>query len=311
MARPAVNRLPSAVPSMRFPVAGALLLPFIGAAAAALSPGCRSATRAPSARVQDPVAVVDGVAIGRAAVAVEMRRSGRGAREALADLIDFELLATAAARALGADPDLDDTRDRAAVQRMIERELEPKLTREAIPDSLLHGIYEKAHSVFVHPRLVQVALLSVYTGVRMKDAPRARALETAHALDAYVRSHPSATPDDFEAIASLPAWRDARVKHNRLFQAIDQPFSADVGRVVATLQHPGDTTPLMSDESGYHIARYVSERPPENLSFVDARERLRDEIAARWKQGQFLEYAQAAANPHQIEGFPERFDPSH
>ena len=253
------------------------------------------------------VAVVDGAPIGRAELVAEMRRSGKNARDALSDLIDFELLAARAQRAAGPDPEIEEVRDRAAVQRMIERELEPRLTREAIPDPVLRGVYEKARGVFVHPRLVEVALLSVYTGARMKDQPRARARETALALEAYLRSHPPPTPEAFEAVAGEATWKEQRVKHARLFQSLDEPLAADVGRVVATLKGPGDTTPLISAESGFHIARYVSERPPENVTFEQARDRLRDQIAERWRQAQFLEYAQAAAGPHRIEAFPERF----
>jgi hypothetical protein len=153
-----------------------------------------------------------------------------------------------------------------------------------------------------------VALLSVYTGGRMKDQPRAQARDTALALDAYLGSHPPATPEAFEAVASDPIWREQRVKHTRLFQALDEPFPADVGRVVATLKGPGDTTPLITAESGFHIARYISERPPENVTFEEARDRLRDQVFERWRRSQFLEYAQAAAGPHTIEAYPERFE---
>jgi len=96
------------------------------------------------------------------------------------------------------------------------------------------------------------------------------------------------------------------VKRARLMQALDEPFEAAVGRVVATLKAPGDTTPLISADSGYHIARYISERPPENVSFEEARPRLRDQIYERWRQSAFLDFAQAAAGPHAIEAYPER-----
>jgi hypothetical protein len=235
-----------------------------------------------------------------------MRRGGKPARDALADLIDFELLAGEAARVVGDDPDLEDARNRASVQRMIERELEPKLAREAIPDSVLRELYNQAHSAFVHPRLVEVALLSVYTGARMKDEPRARAHETARALEAYLHTRAATTPEDFAAVAQEPGWRERRVKLARVWQAFDEPFSAEVGRAVASLRHAGDTTPLVTTESGYHIARYISERPPENITFEVARDRLRDQIAERWRQVQFLEYAQTAASAHTIEAFPER-----
>lgn len=286
---------------------GPLRWTLLGVAVGASAASCHPASDRARAAPVEIVAEVDGVPIGRADLVAEVRRSGKSARDALADLIDFELLAGRAQRATGADPEVEEARSRAAVQRMIELELEPKLTREAIPDPVLRGVYDKARSVFVHPRLVEVALLSVYTGARMKDEPRAQARATALALESYLRGHPPPTPEAFEAVAAEPTWKEQRVKHARLFQALDEPFAADVGRVVATLKGPGDTTPLITAESGFHLARYVSERPPENVTFEQARERLRDQIAERWRQSRFLEYAQAAAGPHRIEAFPERF----
>jgi hypothetical protein len=143
----------------------------------------------------------------------------------------------------------------------------------------------------------------------MKDEPRARALETARALEVYVRARPASTAEDFKAIADAPSWRDRRVKYARLWQALDEPFAADVGRVVAALRRPGETTPLIAAESGFHLALYLGERPAENVAFEQARATLADEIFERWRQGQFLEFAQAAANPHRIEAFPERLAP--
>ena len=278
------------------------------AAGVASSAACHPRARPAAAAGPDAVAEIDGVSISLRDLRAEMVRSGKDARAALAGLIDLEVLAGAAARAgTATDPDVADARDRAAVQRMIERDLEPRLTRDAVPDTVLRQVYDKALSVFVHPRLVEVAMLSVYTGARMKDEPRARALDTARALDAYLRSHPPPTPDAFEAVASQPSWKEQRVKHARLLQALDEPFAADVGRVVGQLKGPGDTTPLISAESGYHIARYVSERPPENISFEAARDRLRDQVLDRWRASAFLDYTQAAAGPHVIEAFPERF----
>ena len=253
------------------------------------------------------IAAVDGAPISREQLLNEMRRTGKDARVALDQLIDDQLLATEAARALDPDdPDVLEATARAAVQLMLEREVEPRLGKDSIPDATLRSLYDKAHSAFVHPRLVEIALLSVYTGARMRDEPRARALETAKALEAYVRARPVATPDDFRAIAGEPAWRDRHVKYARIWQGLDEPFAADLGRPVSTLTRPGQTTPLIVAESGDHLARYIGERPPENVTFEMARPTLRDQIAERWRQAQFLDFVQAAANPHRIEAFPER-----
>jgi hypothetical protein len=287
----------------------ALLLSLI-ACALACTRAAPQVDLATSNATGEAVAHVDGVPIRASDVAAEMRRGGGPPRAALDRLIDFELLAAAAAPTTSpaADPDVAEARDQVAVQLLVERELETHLGKDAIPDDVLRDLYQKAQSVFVHPRLVEVGLLIVYTGARMKDQPRAEAIATAHALEAYVRDKP-ATPENWKALAMQPAWHDRKVQFARTWQALDEPFPIEVGRAVATLRHPGDTTPLVVDEMGCFLACYISERPPENITFEQARDKLRDQVHERWKKAQFLEFAQAAANPHRIEAYPERFAP--
>jgi hypothetical protein len=262
---------------------------------------------APRAASDAVVARVAGAPIYASDVAGEMRRSGTATRAALDAVIDRELLAAAAARAIdGGDPDLRDTRRRAMVEAMLERELEPRIGRGDIPDSELRAVYDRARSFFVHPRLVEVGLLTVYTGARMKDEPRARALATAQALAAEVARRPARTPEDLKALAEDSAWKDRRVKYARVWQAYDDPLPAEVGRAVAQLERPGDTTPLVTSEVGYHVARYISERPPESVTFEQARDSLRDKIFDRWRQARFLSYVQSLAGPHDIQAYPER-----
>jgi hypothetical protein len=276
--------------------------------------GCGGRTGAPrdvaaANVIGDVVAHVDGVSIHAGDVTAEMRRGGGPPRAALDRLIDFELLAAAAARTVtpASDGAVAEARDQAAVQLLLEREMEPHLGKDSIPDDVLRDLYQKALGAFVHPRLVEVSLLIVYTGARMRDAPRAQSLETARALESYVNVHDKrASPDAWKAIASEPQWRDRRVQFTRTWQALDEPFPIEVGRAVAALQHPGDTTQLIVNEMGCFLACYVSERPAENVTFEQARGKLRDQIYERWKKAQFLEFAQAAANPHRIDAYPER-----
>ena len=274
------------------------------------SHGDLGASNATGAGAGDVLATVDGIPIHASDVALEVRRGGGSTRAALDRLIDFELLAAAAATTVSpaTDGDVAEARDQAAVQMLLERELEPHLGKDSIPDDVLRDLYQKAQSVFVHPRLVEIGLLVVYTGARMKDQPRAEAVATAHALEAYLHGEP-ATPENWKAIATLPAWHDRKVQFTRTWQALDEPFPIEVGRAVGNLQHPGETTPLVINEVGCFLACYVSERPPENVTFEQARNQLRDRVHERWKKAQFLEFAQSAANPHRIEAYPERFAP--
>jgi hypothetical protein len=75
---------------------------------------------------------------------------------------------------------------------------------------------------------------------------------------------------------------------------------------VARLKKPGDTTPLIEDESGYHIARYISERAPKNVSFEEARAGLRDTMFEPWRQARFLKFVEDLGRDHTIEAYPER-----
>ncbi len=196
------------------------------------------------------------------------------------------------------------------MQLLLERELEPHLGKDAIPDDVLRDLYQKALSVFVHPRLVEVGLLIVYTGARMKDEPRAEALETARALEAYVHvTTCGQRPTPGRRSPPSPPGATARCSSPGPGKRSTSPSPIEVGRAVATLQHPGDTTPLIVNEMGCFLACYVSERPPENVTFEQARDKLRDQVYERWKKAQFLEFAQTAANPHRIEAYPERFAP--
>jgi len=266
-----------------------------------------SSSRAPAPAASAPVATVAGAPILAADVAAEMRRGRRTAREALGALVDFELLARAAARSIpDDDPDVVEARRSAMVQQLLERELEPRLDSSAIPEPELRAVYEKAHSIFVHPRLVEIVILSVYTGARMKDEPRARALAAARELEAAVRLRPAAGPPDLEALAKEPTWRERHVKYARVWQGLNEPFEAEVGRAVAALAHPGDTTALITSESGYHIARYIAERPPEDISFEQAAPKLRAQIHGRWRQAAFIRLTDQLAGAHQIEAFPDQ-----
>ena len=155
------------------------------------------------------VARVGTVEIKQADVLRQMRFSGKAPREALDELIRFELLAAAASAVVPAsDPDVVQAQAGAAVARMIAHEIEPRLGKQDVPDVVLRDVYEKARKAFVHPRLVEVAMLNVYTGARMKDAPRASAAETARALEQYLRQQPQQTVDGFQVIAGGLRNRD-------------------------------------------------------------------------------------------------------
>jgi hypothetical protein len=189
----------------------------------------------------------------------------------------------------------------ALVQRLIEREIEPNLRPEATPDSALRPLYDRARESFVHPRLVEIGVLAIYTGALMKKEIRETREQTAKELATFLRSHPQRTLDEFAAVARDPVWSARNVVFVRLLQSPDSPLSKVVGTEVAKLRMPGDTTQLVIDEKGAFIARYIDERPPENITFEQARDKLLAGFYEQWRRQQFLEFTTRLTQHHRVE----------
>jgi hypothetical protein len=254
------------------------------------------------------VAEVGGVAIHAAAVAAEMRRLGVDARQALERLVSFELLAREAGERVG-PPDVEDRAevDAIMVQRLIEREIEPRLVAAAIPDEEVRALYERGKKRFVHGRLVEVAVMAVFTGARMAPEPRARAAATARALAAAVAARPGRTAADLQTLSGDPAWSERGVGFTVTWQSLDEPFPRVLGEAIHALHDPGQTTPLVGDETGYYIARYLSEKPPANVTFEQAAPQLRAEMHEPWRRQKFLRLTMELGAEHEVEVFPDRF----
>jgi hypothetical protein len=130
--------------------------------------------------------------IHAAEVTAQAQRTGSPPRQALDDLIRFQLLVERARQRVAGKTDRDPTADPLLVQRLLERDLEPTLRPQDIPDEELRRAYEQVKTYYVRPRMVEVGLLSVYTGPNMKPAPRARAQETARLLEQHLARNPRA-----------------------------------------------------------------------------------------------------------------------
>jgi len=283
----------------------------LGMAAAVLgchaSPGDTAATARPGEAV---VARVDGLAISAADVAAQMAAvPGLDRRAALEERIVFELLAReAAARDL---PPLT-ADERAALvaaraQRIVERDLEPHLTRAAIADADVRSLYERGRPRFVHGRLVQTAVAHIFTGARMKPEPRARAEQNARLFLAAVAEHPPHTAAELDALASAPLWSERKVGVTTVWQDVEgaQPFPSVVARALGPLKTPGALTGLIGDETGFYVAMYLAEKPAENRALADVAAGLRAEMYEPWRRQRFLQLAMELTAGHDIEAFPD------
>ena len=257
---------------------------------------------APSPDLGEVVAKVGLVPIFAKQVEAEAKRTGKSNRSVLNDLIASNLLAEHAKRAgfvlvHSKDQDVQS----ALVQRLIERDLEPNLLPTSMPDSVLRPLWERARDTFVHPRLVEVGVLAVFTGAEMDREERRTREQTVREMAAYVRSHPTSTLDAFSALALDPVWSARHVVFRKMLQGLDTPLSKAVGTEVAKLRTAGDTTPLIVDENGGFVARYIGERPPENITFESVRGKLLAGSYERWRHQQFLDYTTKLSQHHHVE----------
>jgi hypothetical protein len=264
-------------------------------------------TPSPSADLGNVVARVGQVPILARQVEAEAKRAGKPLADAAKDLIASYLLAEQARlhgyRPVGvSDPDVQS----ALVQRLLERELEPSLRPEDVPDSDLRPFYERAREHFVHARFVEIGLLAIYTGAGMQKEDREPREQTARELALYLKKHPPKTLDEFATIASDPTWSGRSVEFKRFFQSADRPLAKAVGDEVAKLHAPGDTTPLVVDEDGAFIARYISDRPAEHVTFEETRGKLLWGTYDQWRHKKFLDFTNNLARRHRVELFPDR-----
>jgi hypothetical protein len=250
------------------------------------------------------VARVGEVPIFAAEVAGQAARTGQSPRQALAQLIDLHLLAEAVRgqwppqdhdpRALALEREM-------LVQRLLERDLETVLRPEDMPDSAVRVLYDSALDKFVHPRLVEVAVLALTPGKRALPAVRAEARKTMTELKAQVDLRKERTPEDLQAALAEGKWREKRVQFFRFMQAGDKPYSARFGAEVGKMKTPGETLGVIEDDYGFYIARFISERPPQNQTFEQVKKDLRAGYYQRWRQVRFLEFTQQLAASHEVE----------
>jgi hypothetical protein len=253
------------------------------------------------------VARVGEVPIFAAEVADQAAHTGKPPRAALDDLIALNLLAE---RVRARWPPQDrDAEARALeremlVQRLVERDFEATSRPQDMPDAAVRVLYDAAYDKFVHPHLVEVAVLTLTPGKRATPEQRAEAKKTMTELAAVVALRRERTPEDLQVLSLEDTWRSRRVGYFRFMQAGDKPYTAKFGAVVEKMKTPGETSGLIEDEFGFYIARYVGERPAQNQTFEQVKKELREGYYPRWRQAKFLEFAQQLAAQHEVEIHP-------
>ncbi len=237
------------------------------------------------------MARVGGVPIFASQVAAQAVKSKVGAQDALKELVKFQLLAEKA-REVGVpfgDPALASALRAIRVQRLIERDIEPQLTIDRIPAETLRPVYERNINRFVHPRLVGIDIMAIFTGTTATAARKVAAQQTAVEMDKYLSSQPDRETLDVKALVASASWAGRGISYSRAVQGPTKPYIPKVGAAVQKLKRKGEWTPIIDDsgETGFYIARYIEETPPKNVSFAEALPEMRAHYFEEWKPIQF------------------------
>jgi hypothetical protein len=252
------------------------------------------------------VARVGSVPIYSSEVAAEALRSNCTAREALHALISLQVLAEKAHQTERFLPDWADPELRSALaQRLLDRDILPQLRRESVPEQELQALYQKGIAAFVHPRLVEVGLLAIFTGPVMKEGPRAERSNTAKALASQIATRRTHSPEEFESIAKEPSWRDRYVTFGKTIPWLDPSFSRKLKDEVLKLKAAGDTTPLIEDETGLFLATYAGEKPATNIPYAEVREKLLQGYFERWHAQRLGQIMHKLSEGHRVESHPQ------
>ncbi|MGE0787082.1 MAG: peptidyl-prolyl cis-trans isomerase [Sandaracinaceae bacterium] len=224
----------------------------------------------------DVVATVDGVPIRLADVEAAARLGEVSPTVALRRLEDEILLARAAARAGFDDAEARRAERRAAVQALLERDVEARIPPSAIDEAELEAAYAAAPSRFSRPE--QRRSMHVWAHVP-EGAPSAIDAQ-AHEWIESVRARLAASPDPagtafaFDEHAALPfEWS---VEEEEPLAAGDGAEGAYAQAVLA-MEAPGVAPEVVRSPLGWHAIVLTRIEPPWEATHDEAIDLLRQE----------------------------------
>ena len=250
------------------------------------------------------VATVDGRPVRASEIALQARARGTDAKRALDDLITAETLAgEAARRGLDGARDAQDEARAAAVRRLLAQTFESEVTPAAVPAALVHRFFADNYKLLNHDVKIDVWQILVATkgltpaqrtGARAAAeelAQRARGVADAEAFKALAATVDAPHPASAERVVTA---RDGWTVHEFSYPAFTY------------LKKPGDTTPVIETEYGFHVMYLNRFLPPEHATFDEAEPKLRAGLFPDFRKHEFARFADRLAGSHSIAVHPER-----
>lgn len=254
------------------------------------------------------VASVDGVPITGARVAAHGRATGLAARQSLDDLVNFELLAQAAARrGLAASPAVVEARTRELARRLLRAEFEARTRPEDIPAADVRREYERNRRHFEHPEIrnVMTVLFPARKGAA-SPADDARARATAQELAERWRAERPADAKAARAIVETYYGYLEGVRVDRFNTGPGAPHERDWLKTVMTLKVPGSFAGPLRTWFGWQVVFLVELHPARNTPEAEALATIRREMFPLWQRAAFARFLDEVGGRHQVAAHPER-----
>ena len=175
-------------------------------------------------------------------------------------------------------------------------------------DSLAQEYYTVHKEEFVVPGPVAVKHVLVSTKQRSDEEAKARIGEVVAAAHAH--------PDQFDALVEKysddPSMKD---NHGLIEDAASTKMVAPFAKAAAALKQPGELSPIVKTDYGYHVLKLVSRVPDQQQTFAEARAKLIAKLRQEWIDKQVKDYTDnlqglpLEANPELVASLRERFLP--
>jgi hypothetical protein len=274
-----------------------LLLLFLGChAASPIEKGRFAAPLVASAPETDAiVATVDGRPIRASQVADQARAAGSSAKDALAVLVDAEVLVSEAARR-GIDQNLDaqEAAEAVAVRRLLASSFEVEVTPASVPLGLVKKIYEKNRLALDHDLEVDVWHILVPTR-GLDDAKKAAARVAAEDLAKRARA-----VHDLEAFKALAATVPGGKYEHVVTEKDGWTLKEFSYPAFEQLHQPGDVSSVVETSFGFHVMYLVGLVPPRHTSLAEAEPELRKGVFPEFQKPEFIHFCERLAGDHQI-----------
>jgi hypothetical protein len=246
----------------------------------------RAETRFTPAAGDPVVAEVNGRPIPASEVARRMVEQGEDARQAVASLIDDQLLvAEAERRGLLRDPEVLATGKEGAVYQYLRRTFEREFTPASVPESELRKVYEQERpKQFQRPEIRRFSHVYVKRPWRkeggkqvLDEAADRRARALIDRVHARAREVAPTTFAAFEALAEEIKNPELETGAQHAGVAREQVLPG-FGNALFSLGKPGEISDVIVSGPWYHVAFLVEVVPEVRISYAQARERVLEQV---------------------------------